>query len=589
MNRPSVTPWRLYLLLAVLGLAMVTAMLYVLDTGTRANTKHLPLIGAAVQIQLQATTAHLWFEEILSGDRNENMDDVWRHLESADWYAGAMLDGGRNADFVIDPLDDPRLRSEIEEVRRRLVDFRRITQERWDAQRISAAGTGIDQRYDEIFEEFVSLAENVEEGVRLEIASDLRVLRRVQISLIVGLLLLTVLVGLVIARYIEQRRRAEGLLRRSEEELRLTFEATPIAVAVLDRAGRFLRVNFACCEMLGYEREELRAMRLEDLTHPDDLDRTQDLAGELVRGDVPSHRITSRYLRKDGSVLHGLIHARRIVGVDGKPAAVGQILDRTKEVDAEEEARLHRERLAHVVRVTTMGEMASGIAHEINQPLTAISAFAQACQRLVRSDSIDSAELTETLGHVSAQARRAGEVIRRLRAFISKRERERERAAVNDLVEDTIKLLETDASLHEHRIEVQLSDDLPELFVDAVQIQQVLLNLVRNGLEAMQGTDSDSTLIVQTSHEDGEVEIRVVDCGVGLSPEVAEFDRHRPRGPCLVHAQPGSGNHVPRDVAHGGGPGGPLTAPTPARAYVHSEAAYQPPRSFVCRIEHRIE
>jgi PAS domain S-box-containing protein len=522
VRRLSAT-WRLYLALAGSGAAMVGAMLYGWHTGERMSLRYLPLIDAAVQIQLEATTAHLWFEEILSGDRHESMQDVWRHLDSADGYARAMLDGRRSAEGTIVPLEDPRLRQEIEEVRRKLAQFNGITRERWDARRTSAAGTGIDQRYDGVFGEFISLAHGVETRVQREIEGDIALFRRIQFSLIVGAALLAVLAGLVIARYVEQRRRTERRLQRSEEELRLTFESTPIAMAVLDGSGRFVRVNPACCEMLGYDRDELCRLRLEDITHPDDASRSTHLVEELIGGGAHARRTTSRYLRRDGAILHGLIHARRMIGVGSAPIVVGQILDRTKEVHAEEEARQQRERLAHVARVTTMGEMATGIAHEINQPLAAISTFAQACQRLIGAEKIDSGELTETLGQVSAQARRAGEVIRRLRTFVSKRDSERERVVVNDLIEEAVELVRTDVGLHDLQIDLQLADDLPEAIVDSVQIQQVILNLVRNGLEAMQEMGAKKGILtLQTTPAEGEIEIRVADQGPGLAPQVVE-------------------------------------------------------------------
>jgi len=519
--QPSAAAWRLYAVLAVLGSAMVLAMFYILGAGTRMSRRHVPQIDAAVQIQLEATTAHLWFEEILSGDRLVDMDEVWRRIDAADRYAAAMLDGGEGPDGVIVPLEDPRLRAEIEEVRRRLEEFRRITHERWETRITSAAGSDIDQRYDEVFVEFVSVAKSVEVEVQQQIRSDLVWFRRVQISVIVGTALLAVLAGVVIARYVERRSRAEELLQRSEEELRMTFAGTPIPMAVLDRSGRFVRANPACRELLGYGASELSTLRLEDITHPDDA--ALDVVARLLGSDGPHLDVGSRLVRKDGGILHGLIHARRVPGAGKDGIVVCQIVDRTRQVEAEEEARRHREQLAHVGRVTAMGEMAAGMAHEINQPLTAITTFVQACRRLVDADRISRDELSAALRQVSDQALRAGEVIRRLRGFVSRGERERETAGVNGLVEEVIRLLRTDARLDGLRIELRLGKELPEVEVDSVQIQQVVLNLVRNGLDAMREAGRDGgVLTVETTGGPHDVQIRVVDQGNGPSPEARD-------------------------------------------------------------------
>lgn len=188
----------------------------------------------------------------------------------------------------------------------------------------------------------------------------------------------------------------------------------------------------------------------------------------------------------------------------------------------EEEARQQRERLVHVSRLSTLGELAAGIAHEINQPLTAIAAYANACQRLLVQGGSDPGELQTTLDKISTQAQRAGQVIKRLRGMIRRRESRREPCELNRLVQDTLVLAEADARLHAIRITTVLAAQPLLVVVDPIQIQQVLLNLIRNGIDAMLEAAVDSgEIVVQTRlHDTDDAEVRVCDQGVGIPTEL---------------------------------------------------------------------
>ncbi|MGQ0721269.1 MAG: sensor histidine kinase [Candidatus Eiseniibacteriota bacterium] len=394
----ALPPWSVTAAMAGVSALLVGAMVYALRTGIRMSVEHAPLVDAAMEIRLGATTAHLWFEEILSGDRHESMDQVWAHLDAADWYAGAMLEGGTNAEGTYVPLRDPELRLRIEQVRARLADFRHITSERWMARGESGAGTSIDQRYDAVFESFVILADSVETGIQANVARDVQAFRRTQLALIAGSILLSVLAGAVIARYLAERDRAE--------------------------------------------RE----------------------AAEL------------------------------------------------------------RERLTHLARVGTVGEMATGIAHEINQPLTAIATLAQACRRMADSGAMRPGELGNALESISAQALRAGDVIRHLRSLVRQRASERSEVDINELVREVCRLAAVDTRMHRVGVRLDLAPGLPHALADPVQIQQVVLNLIRNAVEAMDGVPgARDTIEVRTGLRGRDhIEVGVSDSGPGLSGEAAE-------------------------------------------------------------------
>lgn len=390
--------WPIYLTLVTFAVLMIGAMVYVLRTGTRLTVRHTPLLKAAMEIRLEGAEAHLWLEEILSGDRETDMSEVWGHLDAADWYARAMMEGGTNAEVTIHPLQDPALRAQIQEVRSSLADFRKISAERWEHKVDAMAGSDIDEKNDEVFREFVRIADDVETSIRASIASDLLAFRRTQIGLIVGAALLTFLMGLVIAGYLAERARAE------------------------------------------HEANELR------------------------------------------------------------------------------------EELAHVTRVGTLGETAAGIAHEVNQPLTAIATVAQASRRLLDAGHHDVAELRAALDGIVEQALRAGDVTRRLRSLMSRSRTRTEVVSINALVEGARRLAAGEAGLSGVRVRVDLDSELPPVSADPILIQQVLLNLVRNGAEATNGAEDDREILIRTARGEqrGMVEVAVVDRGSGVSADVAK-------------------------------------------------------------------
>jgi C4-dicarboxylate-specific signal transduction histidine kinase len=193
-----------------------------------------------------------------------------------------------------------------------------------------------------------------------------------------------------------------------------------------------------------------------------------------------------------------------------------------------QEAEL-RKRLLHLTRVTTVGEMASSIAHEVNQPLTAISTYAQACRRMVEADDVSREEISRILGRITDEALRAGEIIHRLRELVRRRESERRSWSINALIHQVMPLAKMDARLHGVVVHLDLEQDLPQVMVDGVQIQQVLLNLIRNGVDALEGqAQPEPEVVVRTCRTSpGGIRISVSDCGCGL-PDLAQEELYQP-------------------------------------------------------------
>ena len=183
-------------------------------------------------------------------------------------------------------------------------------------------------------------------------------------------------------------------------------------------------------------------------------------------------------------------------------------------------AALHG-RLLNVSRMATIGEMAAGVAHELNQPLTAIANYAHACERLLSQPDADPADLREALRQITHQTARAADILRRLRTLARSQRAEHAPASLNALVTELYELLQTDALVHDVQLTLELAPHLPEVLVDAGQIQQVILNLVRNSLDALACRSAAGRRItIRTAlSAEGEVQLSVCDNGPGVSAQ----------------------------------------------------------------------
>jgi two-component system sensor kinase FixL len=329
-------------------------------------------------------------------------------------------------------------------------------------------------------------------------------------------------------RDITLRELADERLRRSESELRLAQQLANLGnyVEHLDHSEVDHR-SPQLCRILGSSAETgslgLRSL-LARLVHPADRDVLEEAFREL---DSPTGTFDCEYrvVLDDGTLRH-LHHIAQLTR-DAQGVAlkhVGTIHDVTDRRQTEDEARQLQDRLTHFSRLSTMGEMAAGLAHEINQPLSAIATYAQACQRFVRSPARDDADVLEALEQISVQALRAGEVIRRLRNFVKNREVTREPVDCNRLLDDLRTLAETDARLHNVRLRIEAAPGLPTVHADPIQLQQVVLNLVRNAIDAMSEAPATRREVLLSTFErpEGEIEVIVADHGSGLAPEAAD-------------------------------------------------------------------
>jgi PAS domain S-box-containing protein len=313
------------------------------------------------------------------------------------------------------------------------------------------------------------------------------------------------------------------LLRRREEQLRLMFDQAPVGIARLDLSGTVVAYNTPLGQLLNAENLALYDYPFQRLLDDRSQPEFETALEDLVRGTRKTHAQDCSLAWETTS-----IKARLSIGAicDAEGVAMNilvQIEDRSEQVAAETEINSLSQRLAHVQRLSVMGEMAAGIAHEINQPLGAIATFADGAKRVMATDPPRMEDIEYALGQIGDQARRAAEVIKRMRAMAKNKVVSRQGININQLISDLMSLAELEARNLGAPLILELTMDLPPALVDEVQIQQVILNLIRNSLEAL-ATRSQATqgVTISTQAEDGEITVCVADHGVGV-PE--EFQR----------------------------------------------------------------
>ena len=314
--------------------------------------------------------------------------------------------------------------------------------------------------------------------------------------------------------------------KHAEEKFRLAVEASPSAIVMTNQQGKIVLVNAQAESLFGYLRDELIDQPVEILvperfraSHP--AHRAEFCAASQPRAMGAGRDLFAR--RKDGTerlVEIGLAPIHTQEGI----LALTAILDITERRRAELELREQQLNLVHMSRVSTMGELAASLAHELNQPLTAILSNAQAAQRFLAANPTDLEEVREILKDIVQDNSRAGEVIHRMRALVKKGELDIMPLDLAALIRDVVLLVRSDATLHNIHVSLEVDTHLPPVRGDKVQLQQVTLNLLLNAFDAMHDCPPDKREIHVRAARDGGrmVEITVADHGAGLTIDKLE-------------------------------------------------------------------
>jgi C4-dicarboxylate-specific signal transduction histidine kinase len=248
----------------------------------------------------------------------------------------------------------------------------------------------------------------------------------------------------------------------------------------------------------------------------------QQLLGQ-VASDGSSFDVEHRLLMPNGKVKHLHVVAHALRDSSGAIEFIGAVTDITATKKAEESLRQAQADLAHVNRVATMGELTATLAHEVNQPIAAASINANVCLRLLRRDAPDIEEASKAASRMVGDVNRAAEIITRVRQFFRKGSALREPVDLNELIRGMIVILRNEVTQHSIAVRAELAADLPLVTADRVQLQQVLMNLMINGIDAMKDVDGQRQLtLISTLSDDGLVMVSVRDTGLGLPADHAD-------------------------------------------------------------------
>ena len=319
----------------------------------------------------------------------------------------------------------------------------------------------------------------------------------------------------------QERERLLQLERQAERELQLTIDTIPAIVVRHRRDGSPEFLNQTWRTYTGLSQDSWQGQRWAVAVHPDDAPKVE----AAWRAHLPTGQpfeTEQRLRRADGEYRWFLVRRVPLRDENGQVirwyAAAHDIDDRKR---AERALQTAQAELAHVTRVTTLGELSASIAHEINQPLAAIVANAEAILRLLSRDVPDIPEAQAGIADVSKDARRAGEVIWRIRDFSKKVHPQMMQLNINEVVEEAAKLIRHEALQHGVMIQFEFASDLPPVRGDRIQLQQVVVNLAVNGMEAMTSLqERERVLIVRTERDQSDrILVAVADAGIGIEPE----------------------------------------------------------------------
>ena len=321
-----------------------------------------------------------------------------------------------------------------------------------------------------------------------------------------------------------KRTRAEEALR-GEHAFRTAMEdSLTVGMRARDLDGKVIYVNPAFCRMTGFDSNELVG-KTPPMPYwiPEQIDETFAMHQAVLAGMAPPDGFEMTFRRKNGEHFHTLVYEAKLIDGNGKHTGwMASVLDITERKHAEELARQQEAQLQFTSRLVTMGEMASTLAHELNQPLAAIASYNTGCLNLLERPECTTGDIKPALEKIGAQAQRAGKIIRRVHDFVRKSEPKRAPCSLKDVVDDCLGFIEAEARKHRIRVETHVPD-LPPIPADRLMLEQVLLNLMRNGMEAMSdNTEASRLLVVRVDIGENELSVSVADQGCGIAPENRE-------------------------------------------------------------------
>ncbi|MEZ5643462.1 MAG: PAS domain S-box protein [Burkholderiaceae bacterium] len=325
-----------------------------------------------------------------------------------------------------------------------------------------------------------------------------------------------------LTRSLIENRRA---LQASEHRWWTIYEHSPVGIALVGASGAIRAANPAFRAMVGYREADLCAVTLARITPVEDRAPTQRRIGRLLAGELDEYHVQRRFQRQDGALVWANTSVALVPDeIDAEQLLVVVAQDITEQRRAEQDLLRTRTELAQVARVSTLGELTASIAHEVNQPLAAIVANGHASLRWLDGSPPNEPEARAAVGRIVRDANRAGEVITRIRRFVQRHETRHAPLDLHEAIRDVLELVRSEAQARHIEITHLDTDPVPAVLADRIQLQQVILNLVMNGLEAMArgGSGQAGTLQIRAHRQTDGVQVDVTDSGTGIAPAIQD-------------------------------------------------------------------
>ncbi len=356
------------------------------------------------------------------------------------------------------------------------------------------------------------------------------------------------LTNLMLGAIVSERRLITQALKESETRVKAILNTAPDAILTLDDQGVIESANPAAEKMFGWADCDLLGMSVVTLLPGLVLERDRSLS------EYQGKRQDATSFPAEVAIGHA--------AASNRLRTIALVRDVSRRVAAETQVRQHQVELAHVDRVSIVGEMASAILHEESQPLAAIAAYTRACRMLLQSPEVDIKMVAQALDKLAAQTMRAGAILNRMRDFLHRGEIELEPTAVQEIVDEVAEFAKTDLTEHDVRLKLDVEPGVPNVMADRVHVQQVILNLVRNAVEALSESRSETREIrLVVRHRGKRVVFEVRDTGPGIDRAIAErlftpFTSSKDRGMGLglsisrtiIAAHNGQLRHVPAET-----------------------------------------
>jgi two-component system sensor histidine kinase DctS len=363
-------------------------------------------------------------------------------------------------------------------------------------------------------------------GLLLHVESyggETQLLRNVLTAVIVSLAAVVLWNLWALRRHVRRRLATEEALRAEHAFRKAMEDSLHTGMRAVDLEGRIVYVNPAYCNMVGYSEAELiGSLPPQPYWPPEERDHIEAVVRAAREPGAVRAGIELKLMRRGGERFDALLYEAPLIDAQGRQTGwMGSVLDITERKRARELARQQEEKLAATARLVTVGEMASTIAHELNQPLSAIASYTTGCLNLLPGGERARGEIEDALRKAAEQTQRAGRIIRRVHDFVRKSEPTRTPVRVNAVVEEAVGFAEAEAKKRKVRIQAHLADGDPEIRADPLLLQQVVLNLLRNAMDAMAATPAERREIrVATEAGARSVTVSISDRGCGVAEEV---------------------------------------------------------------------